>query len=219
MVKMLKIVLSAVAISMVGSCSVWVNSPNDPDLIFDTTDPPIQPQQPSHPKTPITTAMYFPFQDNTNWWRYTESGSNRVSIDVTDTISDDNVMYYRVSFKENRVDTTDDWFKTSKSGIMFGPSLAGSYSLFLPAKLDSMSGTFYSGQSRIQYAYKDTMRVSGRLFKGIITLTYSSPVLHGFSEIVFADSVGVVQLKDGHGRWPVIYSIDSCSVYGDVKVY
>jgi hypothetical protein len=165
------------------------------------------------------TASCFPFTDNSNWWRYTEAGGNTVSIMVIDTISDDNIRYYRVSFRENRVDTTNDWFQQSSAGIFFSASLIGNYRLFLPAAIDSVSGTFTSGGATVRYSYFDSLSVNGINFNRVVKLSYSLPLLHGFSEIVFADSIGIVRLTDHTGRWPISYTIDSCSVSGIVRKF
>jgi len=200
------------------SCGVWVNAPTQPES---SPTPYASPTPTPSPSSRVSLAadMLFPFEDNTNWWRYTESGGNRVSIEVTDTISDENVLYYRVSFKENRVDTTDDWFKRVSHQIMFAPSLIGSYSLFLPARIDSAKGSFISATGSVNYTYYDTLSAGGTLFRHVLVLDYATPILHGFNEIAFADSVGIVRLTDSHGRWPVEYAIDSCSVFGEVAHY
>jgi hypothetical protein len=195
------------------SCSVVVTGPEGSDTTPD-------PDRKDRPK-PVTrkTSGCFPFEDNTNRWYYTESGGNRVNILVTDTISDDGITYFRVSFREERVDTTDDWFKRSASGIYFAQALIGNYDLFLPAKIDSARGGFISGASRVAYTFSDSLNIGGTPFRSVITLDYSAPILHGFTTIVFADSIGIVQLIDETGRWPITYRIDSCSVSGTVRKF
>ena len=197
---------------MVSSCGVFVNGPIDSEH---TAGPgATRPQFSS-----FRTATLFPFDDNSNWWRYTESEGNRLAIDVTDTISDDHVLYYRISFQENRVDTTDDWFQRSSSGIRFGGSLVGAYELFLPAKLDSAVGNFVSGRSIVEYHFYDSMQIGKIDYQNVLVLRYRIPIIHGFDEIIMADSVGIVQLTDEDGRWPLQYTIDSCSVGGEVFRY
>jgi hypothetical protein len=164
-----------------------------------------------------STITYFPFQDNSNRWYYTESGGNTVAIFVTDTISDEGILYYRISFREARVDTTDDWFKQSLSGIQFAQSLIGSYSLFLPSKIDSASGSFISAASSVRYSYYDSLTMRGTVFHKVLKFQYDRPILHGFDEITFADSIGIVELTDFNARWPVTYEIDSCCIFGIVR--
>jgi hypothetical protein len=205
--------LTSLAIAgLICSCMVAVNGPDGNTTIPDDRDP-------DDRTVPVTrkTAGCFPFEDNTNRWYYTESGGNRVNILVTDTISDDGTTYFRVSFREERVDTTDDWFKRSANGIYFASALIGNYSLFLPAKIDSARGGYLSGPSRASYTYHDSLSVGGTLFHGVLSLEYNVPLLHGFTTIVFADSIGIVQLIDESGRWPITYRIDSCSVSGTVR--
>jgi hypothetical protein len=158
---------------------------------------------------------FFPFEDNNNIWNYTESEGNKVTILVADTISDDGVTYFRVSFRENRVDTTDDWFSRSASGINFGQSLTGPYELFLPAKIDSTRGSFKSRGSKVEYTYYDSLKIDGSMFHKVLHLAYQSPIIHGFDEITLADSIGVVELIDHTGRWPIDYTIDSCHIGGN----
>jgi len=166
-----------------------------------------------------TLTGYFPFQDNSNAWWYSESGGNTVRILVTDTISDDGIVYFRVSFRENRVDTTDDWFKQSAGGIYFGEALAGEYDLFLPATIDSISGGFTSGANNAAYAYHDSLTVNYFMHRHVLCLKYTAPLIHGFDEITLADSIGIVELIDHHGRWPISYHIDSCRISGTMSEF
>ncbi len=160
------------------------------------------------------TKSLFPFQNNSNWWMYSESGGNSLRIAVTDTISDDNITYYRVSFQELRVDTTDDWFQQSSSGTLFGPSLTGNYHRFLPSQINAASDTFTANGSTVTYTWNESLECGGSDFSRVITLKYSSPIIHGFDEITLADSIGIVRLVDFDGRWTVEYSLDSCSIDG-----
>lgn len=184
---------------LLSGCAVMVNSPEE------RKSPVVQ--------TVITkTKAYFPFENNTNWWSFTETSGNKLDIKVTDTISDDNIMYYRVSFQEHRVDTTDDWFKRIRGDILFGSSLTGSYSTFLPSQLDSVNGSFLCGSNRIKYSFKDSATINGVTFKKILILKYSTAVIHGFEEITMAESIGIVQMRDYNGRWPIDYTVDSCRI-------
>lgn len=165
----------------------------------------------------IKTSLFFPFENNSNWWKFTESTGNPLKIYVTDTISDDDVTYYRVSFMENRVDTTDDWFKQSSDGIMFGTSLSGEFSQFLPSAINSDGGTFTCGNNQVKYTFKDSLRINGIVYRKVLDLKYTVPIVHGFDEIMIAESIGIIMMKDIDGRWPVNYSLDSCSISGIVK--
>jgi hypothetical protein len=199
--------LAALAIN---SCALMISDPVAP-----------HDNQPNHTDTgatlvklPFKTGTLFPFDDNSNWWRYSEIQGNQLIITVTDTISDDGATYYRVLFQEQRVDTTDDWFKRSTAGIMFGAALSGFYDTFLPATFDSVKGSFTSGGSSVAYRRYDSTQVDGVMYRNVFVLTYDTPILHSFDQITFADSVGIVELKDLNGRWPIEYLIDSCSING-----
>ena len=147
---------------------------------------------------------------------YSEPGGNALRIAVTDTISDDNILYYRVSFQEHRVDTTDDWFKKSTTGILFGPALTGVYHRFLPAKITAARDTFTSNNSTVSYTFHESIKCNGNHYSNALLLHYSSPIIHGFDEIILADSIGIVHLTDYDGRWTVEYSLDSCCINGTV---
>ncbi len=205
--------------AMFSSCSVWIDAPANTNTNPDTTGTHSGNNNSTGGKIIFKTDGLFPFEDNANWWHYTESGGNTVFIEVTDTISDDRILYFKVSFKENRVDTTDDWFKRAASGIMFGPSLAGLYDLFLPSEIDSIKGHFNSGSSSVDYTYRDSVVIGTSVFRHVLVLDYDMPILHGFTEIAFADSVGIIELKDSNERWPINYTIDSCGLSGVVKRY
>jgi hypothetical protein len=211
-------ILSGIIGLLLNSCALMISdhersgdkTPTGPTVSEDTVK--------TVKKLPFKTGTLFPFDDNTNWWRYSEVQGNQLSIVVTDTISDDGVTYYRVAFRENRVDTTDDWFKRSSVGIMFGAALSGSYNTFLPATFDSADGSFVSGNSIVDCQFLDSNRVGGVMYRNVFVLTYSRPVLHSFDQIIFADSVGIVELKDAEGRWPIDYLLDSCSIDGAKRI-
>ncbi|MBD3391908.1 MAG: hypothetical protein GF418_07560 [Chitinivibrionales bacterium] len=161
----------------------------------------------------------FPFADVDNWWQYTESGGNRLTIDVNSTISDDDDVYYKVTFMEEQVDTTDDWFKRTSTSVLFSESLTGGYHLFLPLRLTERSGTFGSASGSVHYEYRDSSEVGDTTYRRTVTLTYETPVLHGFTRIVFADSVGIVSMIDERSRFAVTYVLDSARVYGEKLAY
>ena len=207
------LVAAAVSLALFSSCEVMVNGPDhdhDPDTNGTTTT-----QEPQ--RISFKTASLFPFRNNTNWWHYSEQGGNSLRIAVTDTISDDNVLYYRVSFQELRVDTTDDWFQQTSRGTLFGPSLVGTYHQFLPARIDAATDTFTSNGRTVTYTWQESFTGGAGTFRNAVTLEYSSPIIHGFDEITLADSIGIVELIDYDGRWTVEYSLDSCEVDGTVR--
>lgn len=202
----------APVISIFCLCTVMMDPVSSPSKEKTNEQPPIQ-------KVSHALGGFFPFEDNSNAWWYTESGGNTVHILVTDTISDDGVVYFRVSFRENRVDTTDDWFKRSLGGIYFGQSLAGDYDLFLPVKIDSVKGSFVSGAASADYVFFDSLSVNGAMLRNVLQLNYTRPLIHGFDELTLSDSLGIVELIDHSGRWPVSYEIDSCSIGGIRRKY
>ena len=150
---------------------------------------------------------------------YSEAGGNTLRIAVTDTISDDNILYYRVSFQEHRVDTTDDWFQKSSDGILFGQSLTGSYHLFLPDKITARQDTFSSRFSNVTYRFYEEYTLNGHEFTDVLSLKYTTPVIHGFDEIILADKIGIIALTDEDSRWSVDYTLDSCSVGGEAHIW
>jgi hypothetical protein len=195
------------------SCAVLVNEPEDGEEGGGVVNPPI------YQRVRIQTRIYFPFENNRNWWNYTESSGNKLEMKVTDTISDDNTLYYRVAFQEHRVDTTDDWFKSSLGNIMFGQSLTGMYDQFLPREIDSINGSFSSGVNIVQYNYYDSLVSGGIMYHKVLRLKYVYPVIHGFEELLLAERIGIIKMVDYNGRWPVNYLLDSCSVNDTIMTF
>jgi hypothetical protein len=161
----------------------------------------------------------FPFEDSGNWWMYTEEGGNPLAVRESLTFPDDGLTYYRVTFQENRVDTTDDWFMRDTSGIFFSSRLIGPYALFLPDSFPSNSGSFWSDSGSVTYAYADSLTLDGKNFRKVVTLDYTRPFLHGFDRLILADSVGIVSMIDNGDRLPYNYTLDSAHVYGETRVY
>jgi hypothetical protein len=190
---------------LLSSCYVNINDSNRREVRTNTK-----------PFFAFLTATLFPFENNQNWWSYSEKSGNHLSIQITDTISDNRILYYKVTFKEQNVDTSFDWFKRTSGNIHYSPNLIGTYDLFLPSRLDSLNGSFISGNKTIYYSFYDSLKINANTFHNVVSLRYSIPFIHNFKEIVLADSIGIVQLKDTQGRWPVTYSIDSCNT-GSVK--
>jgi len=191
------------------SCSFIINNDDDDDRQTggDKNSKPVS----------VATSSLFPFRDNDNWWMYTEPGGNRLRIEITDTISDDNVTYYRVSFMEERVDTTDDWFMQYSGGTFYGESLTGTYNRFLPSRMNTAGDTFTSDCRTVTCLWKDSVTCNTTEFKRAVILKYSSPIIHGFDTIVLADSIGIAELVDDDGRWTIRYELDSCSIDGTIR--
>ncbi len=204
----------ALPLSFICSCDMMIAEHPKPTL----NERPIT-ERPVNQRVVRSIVGFFPFEDNANKWNFTEAGGNTVVILVTDTISDDGNMYFRVSFRENRVDTTDDWFLKSPAGIYFGQSLTGEYDLFLPAKVDSACGRFKSAGSTVEYTFSDSLLINGFMFHRVLHLRYNIPIIHGFDEVTLADSIGIVELVDHNGRWPIVYAIDSCRIGGSSKLF
>jgi hypothetical protein len=141
---------------------------------------------------------------------------NTLVISVKDTISDNNIVYFKVSFAERNRDTTDDWFRRSAAGTQYSTSLVGSYETFLPASFTAKNGSFKSSNGTITYSYLDSMRAGGTYVKRVMRLEYSNRILHGFDELDFADSLGIISLIDRSGRFPVTYTLDSASIDGRI---
>jgi hypothetical protein len=159
----------------------------------------------------------FPFEDQTNWWKYSDGQNHLVTITVVDTISADTELFYKVRFEESGKDTTLDWFVKTPNGIEFGSSIRAAFSLFLPKTLTKPSGTFTSSTGEVAYDYDSIETVTGKAFHDAVTLNYTTPVLHGFNRILFADSIGLISLIDSTGRFPTVYTIDSCSIGGTIR--
>ena len=212
---------TATVIALLTSCELMVSGydsyDDDYDYTEDNNDTGGGGKSEEPERISFKTESLFPFQNNTNWWMYSESGGNSLRIAVTDTISDDDIIYYRVSFQEHRVDTTDDWFQQSSSGTLFGPSLTGKYHCFLPPVVDAARDTFTSNGSGVTYTWNASLWCNGTEFDRTVTLKYSSPIIHGFDQIILADSIGIIRLVDYDARWTVTYNIDSCSIDGEVR--
>lgn len=199
------------------SCAVRINDAYSDDDDDNTGKTPQQQEQPE--RITFATKSLFPFQNNSNWWMYSEAGGNTLRIAVTDTISDDNILYYRVSFQEHRVDTTDDWFQKSSDGILFGHSLTGGYHLFLPNKITARQDTFTSRFINVTYRFYEEYELNGHEFTDVVSLKYDSPIIHGFDEIILANKIGIIALTDDDNRWSVDYTLDSCSIGGEVNLW
>jgi hypothetical protein len=215
--KRLHLLPATLCIVTLFSCAVRVNDPYH-ERDTDKDDPEGQSREQSERIT-FSTGSLFPFQNNGNWWMYHESGGNLLRIAVTDTISDDNILYYRVSFQEHRVDTTDDWFQKSSNGILFGHALTGNYHLFLPSKITARQDTFTSRYSGVSYRFYDEYTIDGHAFENVVSLKYDSPIIHGFDEILLADEIGIIALTDDDSRWSVDYILDSCSIDGEITLW
>ncbi|MFP4416778.1 MAG: hypothetical protein ACOC41_04900 [Chitinivibrionales bacterium] len=186
-------------------------APNSPCINCDESDQGLD-DDGDQSFTSIRCVHYFPYRGANKWWHYLEAGGNSLTIDVVDTISDENTSYYKVCFAEEQIDTTTDWFKSTSDGIFFSSSLTGTYEFFLPARLTQQQGTFSCGSGEVHYRYHEQHRIDGILFEDVLVLDYETPLLHNFDTIIFAKDMGIVALTDEGGRFPVTYSLDSSSV-------
>jgi hypothetical protein len=57
------------------------------------------------------------------------------------------------------------------------------------------------------------------MFHNVLQLHYSNPIIHGFDDVTLVDLIGIVQLVDNTGRWPISYAIDSCRVGGNLRKF
>lgn len=164
----------------------------------------------------LNTTGLFPFQNNGNWWKYTGTYGNSLSISVLDTITDDSTTYFKVAFAETTVDTTDNWFRRSAKGTEYSRSLPGPYVVFLPRAFNSKQGSFTSlANQNISYSYADSLLVNGKVRQRVMQLNFPDSTILGFNEIDLADSLGIIRLIDSRGsRLKVTYSLDSARING-----
>jgi hypothetical protein len=161
----------------------------------------------------LNTADLFPFQNNANWWKYSEPGGHTISISVLDTITDNQTTYFKVSFAEKGRDTTDNWFRRSSSGTEYSPYLVGPYFVFLPPTFSSRQGSYaLAANDNVSYAYVDSLLVNGKYRKEVMEVHFSAAKIHGFDEIDFANNLGIIRMVDNSGRFPVVYTLDSAQV-------
>jgi len=102
---------------------------------------------------------------------------------------------------------------------MFGQSLAGGYSQFLPREIDSVKGSFTCGSNKVKYTYYDSLVTGGVMYHKVLQLEYDYPVIHGFEELLLVQYIGIIKMVDYDGRWPVNYLLDSCSVNDAVMTF
>lgn len=156
----------------------------------------------------VTYTNIFPFAQSGKTWEYKDEDGNDFKISVIDTISDDGDLYYKVEFREIKLDMVqDDWFISEQGSVKYNDKLNGEYSLFLPASYMRNGGTFNCGSSTIDYEIVSSFAIGTKTYTDVLKLTYSTAVLHGFDEIYFADNIGIIQMIDYDGRWPVYYSL------------
>jgi hypothetical protein len=154
----------------------------------------------------------FPFENQTNWWSYSYGSMFSVKITVVDTISADTELFYKVKFEEAGKDTTLDWFVKTNAGIEFGSSIRAVFNIFLPKSITKPSGSFTTSTGTTSYEFDSVYTSPGKSFHNAVNVKYVVPVLHGFTRIIFADSIGIVSMIDSTSRIPIIYTLDSCSV-------
>lgn len=163
----------------------------------------------------LSSENLFPFQNSTNWWRYSTTDGHILSISVLGDITDGQTTYFKVSFAEKDKDTTDNWFRRSSSGTEYSDSLAGNFSIFMPPTFPSKVGTFaLSSKGMVSYAYSDSLLVKAKYRKKVMKLVFPNGDIRGFDEIDFADALGIVRMIDNSGHFPVVYALDSARVNG-----
>lgn len=159
--------------------------------------------------TYVTFMNIFPFTAAGRVWDYTDEDGNDFVITVRDTISDEGDLYYKVEFKEVKLNMIQsDWFINDGTGIRYSERLQGAFQLFLPKRFLRQGGYFESNCQNIHYKIFSSITLAGKTYKDVLKLSYSQAVLHGFDEIYFADNIGIIQMIDYDGRWPVYYSLD-----------
>lgn len=169
--------------------------------------------------THVNVDAIFPFQNISNWWKYTEKGGNFLTISVVDAISDDSDVYYKVKFEENNKDTTTDWFLRTVDGVYYNEKLAGGYKLFLPSSFtENISGVDSNSEST-EFSYSDSLKLGTTVFDSIVKIRYATPILHGFNEVSLANGIGIVSMTDNSGRFVVEYILDSASIDSQIMRY
>ncbi len=159
--------------------------------------------------TYVTFDNIFPFTTSGKVWDYTDEDGNDFVITVRDTISDEGDLYYKVEFREVKLNMVQsDWFISEPSGIKYSERLKGRFQLFLPRRFLSRGGTFESDCQNIRYEIFKSLSLGGKTYRDVLKLSYTTAVLHGFDEVYFADNIGIVQMVDYGGRWPVYYSLN-----------
>jgi hypothetical protein len=168
----------------------------------------------------ITYQDLFPFENSRNWWSYSDEDGNQFSIDVIDTISDEDEIYYKVAFTEEKLNfVQDDWFRKEPPAVSFSEHLVGEYLEFLPGSFNSKGGSFSCGSASVSYTLLDSLEAGDKIYTQVVELEYSREILHGFDRIYFANSIGIVRMVDEDGRWPIDYTLDSARVGKTVHVF
>ncbi len=157
----------------------------------------------------VTYDNIFPFTTAGKTWGYTDEDGNDFMISVIDTISDEDDLYYKVEFKEVKLNMIqDDWFIRDAEGIKYSDRLMGDFDLFLPKRFIRGGGSFQCNSQNINYEIISSLTLGTTTYTDVLKLSYTKAVLHGFDEIFFADNIGIIQMIDYDGRWPVYYTLD-----------
>lgn len=163
----------------------------------------------------VTYRNLFPFENGTNMWHYTDEDGNAFSISVVDTISDEQELYFKVAFVEEKIgDSQDDWFVRVGTAVEFNEHLRGEYLPFLPSSFSSNGGTFYSDGMGVRYTLFGVLTIGGKQFRDVVRLEYDTAVLHGFDRVYFSEGIGIIALADDDGRWPIEYVLDYATIAG-----
>jgi len=178
------------------------------------------PGTPYRQEDDVTYDSLFLFESSDNWWEYSDIDGNRFSIRVIDTISDNSDLYYKVSFTEHHINASqDDWFVREGSVVAFNESLQGEFATFLPSTFAADNGSFFCGSDEIRYQLHQTVSLGDTSVSNAVQLEYECAVLHGFDRIHFSNGLGIVSMIDLDGRWPIEYTLDSCSINGTIRVF
>lgn len=160
-------------------------------------------------ETTIRYSNIFPFAEAGRVWEYRDEDGNDFKISVVDTISDDEDLYYKVEFREVKLEMVqDDWFVKENGTIKYNDGLQGTFDQFLPSSFKRSGGSFSCGYENINYEILDSMTIGNNTYTDVLKLIYNTAVLHGFDEIYFADNIGIIRMIDEDGRWPVDYMLN-----------
>jgi hypothetical protein len=172
------------------------------------------------PGQTVTFENLFPFEGPANKWEYADDDGNRFTIHVMDTISDEEELYYKVAFTEEKLDfVQDDWFLRKGGRIKFNTHLRGEFQTFLPSSFKKNGGWFYCHGSSIRYKVMDSMTIGEKTFENVLELEYNRSILHGFDRIVFADNIGIIRMVDEDGRWEIDYVLKESHIDGEKTEY
>jgi len=161
----------------------------------------------------------FPVGAQKEQWHFSDEAGNRFTISTEETIVDDGATYQKMKFHESKLNTIEShWFVSERDSVYYSPKLQGSFTTFLPEKFRE-TGSFMAGKNKVTYSLQENYSLNGTSVQSAIVLNYSTAILTGFTQLVFADSIGPIRMIDNRGRWPIQYDLDSAFVYGSWKQF